>query len=181
MKIKPVNSKTCQKIKEQFKQKFSESKKAVGDKIKETGEYVSPRVKVAAQKAAEWADDKINDPKIKDTVRKAAGWADEKINDAKNTYETLKQKYNQYTMAPPKIDVLRKKVTNLQKEFLVKSVVLNNIKRICPNNTELIYRKEKELQELEKKAQAAIDEYNKFAAQQAAAQKAFDELNGIKR
>ena len=84
-------------------------------------------------------------------------------------------------MVRPKLEILGKKVTNLQKEVLVRSAVLNNIKRLCPNNTALIYQKEKELHALEQKAQIAIEKYNKFAAWQAAAQKAFDELNGIKR
>ena len=181
MKIKPVSSKTCQKIKEQLKQKFSESKKAVGEKVKEAGEFVSPRIKEAAQKAAEWVDDKINDPKIKETARKAADWTDARIDDAKDTYETLKQKYAQYTMERPKLEVLSKEVTKLQKDVLFKSVFLNELKRRVPQQNALIYQKEKELQKLEKRAQDAIEKYNKFAAQQAAAQKAFDELNGIKR
>ena len=181
MKIKPVNSKTYQQIKAQFKQKFAQSKKDAQEKIIAAKEYVSPRIKNAAQKASEWVDEKINDPKIKETARKAADWTDSKINDAKDTYENLKQKYTQYTMVRPKLEILGKKVTNLQKEVLVRSAVLNNIKRLCPNNTALIYQKEKELHALEQKAQIAIEKYNKFAAWQAAAQKAFDELNGFNK
>ena len=104
-------------------------------------------------------------------------WADERIDDAKDTYETLKQKYNQYTMPTPKLEVLGKKMTELQKEYLFKSAILNELKRRVPEQNVLIYKKERELQKLEKKAQDAIEKYNKFAAWQAAAQKAFDELN----
>ena len=181
MKIPAGSKKTYQQIKEQLKQKLAEAKQEAAEKIQEAGEYISPKVKETAKKAAEWVDDKINDPKIKETAKKAADWADERIDDAKEVYETLKQKYNQYTMPTPKLEVLGKKMTELQKEYLFKSVFLNELKHSSPEQTVLIYQKEKELHALEQKAQTAIEKYNKFAAWQAAAQKAFDELNGIKR
>ena len=177
MKINQVSKKAYQQIKEQLKQKLSQSKKETAERIKEAKEYVAPKVKETAQKAADWVDDKINDPKIKESAKKAADWADSKIDDAKDAYETLKQKYSEYTMERPKLEVLGKKVTKLQRDVLFKSVFLNELKHRAPEQNFLIYHKEKELQKLEKKTQDAIEKYNKFAAWQAAAQKAFDELN----
>lgn len=177
MKINPSGKKAYQQIKEQLKQKLAQSKKEAEEKIKEAREYVAPKVKETAKKAAEWVDDKINDPKIKETAKKAADWADERIDDAKEAYETLKQKYNQYTMPTPKLEVLGKKMTELQKEYLFKSVFLNELKHSSPEQTVLIYQREKELQKIKKKAEEATEKYNRFAAQQAAAQRAFDELN----
>ena len=179
MKIPSGSKKTYQQIKEQLKQKMAESTKKAGEKIQEAKDYISPKVKEAAQKAAEWADDKINDPKIKETARKAADWTDARIDDAKDAYEMLKQKYAQFTMEPPKLETLGKKMTELQKEYLFKSVFLNELKHSSPEQTVLIYQREKELQKIKKKAEEATEKYNRFAAQQAAAQRAFDELNGF--
>ncbi len=179
MKINQVSKKAYQQIKEQLKQKLAQSKKEATEKIKDAKEYVAPKVKETAQKAADWVDDKINDPKIKETAKKAADWADSKIDDAKDAYETLKQKYSEYTMERPKLEVLGKKVTKLQRDVLFKSAILNELKRRAPEQNVLIYNKERELQKLKKKTQDAIEKYNKFAAWQAAAQKAFDELNGF--
>lgn len=177
MKINQVSKKAYQQIKEQLKQKLAQSKKEATEKIKDAKEYVAPKVKETAQKAADWVDDKINDPKIKETAKKAADWADSKIDDAKDAYETLKQKYSEYTMERPKLEVLGKKVTKLQRDVLFKSAILNELKRRAPEQNVLIYNKEKELQKIKKKAEEATEKYNKFAAWQAAAQKAFDELN----
>ncbi len=179
MKIPSGSKKTYQQIKEQLKQKMAESTKKAGEKIQEAKDYISPKVKEAAQKAAEWADDKINDPKIKETARKAADWTDARIDDAKDAYEMLKQKYAQFTMEPPKLETLGKKMTELQKEYLFKSVFLNELKRKSPEPEQsmLIYQQEIKLQQLKKKAEEATEKYNRFAAQQAAAQRAFDELN----
>ena len=84
-------------------------------------------------------------------------------------------------MNPPKLEVLGKKMTSLQKQYLFKSAFLNELKRKAPEQAKLISQKEKELQILQQKAQEATEKYNKFAAQQAAAQRAFDLLNGIKK
>ncbi len=179
MKIPSGGKKAYLQIKEQLKQKISQSKQEAKERIKEAKDYVAPKAKETAQKAASWVDDKINDPKLKEKAQKAADWTSEKIDDAKDAYETLKQKYAQYTMEPPKLEVLGKKVTELQKQVLFKSAFLSELKNRAPEQTILIYQRERELQKLEKEAQTAIDKYNEFAAKQAAAQKAFDMLNNF--
>ena len=170
MKIPSGSPKSYQQIKEQFNQKFTQLKQGAQEKIKEAKEYTEPKVKEAAQKAADWTD--------------------EKIKDTKDAYKTVKQKVQpkvdefianaQYALNPPKLEVLGKKVTSLQKEYLFKSAFLNELKRKAPDQTRLISQREKELQILQQKAQEAAEKYNKFAAQQAAAQRAFDILNGTK-
>lgn len=177
MKIPPNSNKTQQQIKEAFKQKVNQFKKEAEERLKEAKDYVAPKAKETAQKAANWVDEKINDPKIKEKAKKAADWTGDRIDDAKETYERLKQKYEEVTIPTPKLEKLQKKVTELQREVLFKSAFLNELKRRTPEQNFLIYHREKELQKLEEQTRQAIDKYNRFAAQQAAAQRAFDELN----
>ena len=179
MKIPSGSRKAYEQIKEQLKQKVTQSKQETKERIKEAKDYVAPKAKKTAQKAANWVDEKINNPKIKETAQKAADWTETKIDDAKDAYETLKQKYAQYTMEPPRLDVLGKRVTELQKKVLFKSAFLSGLKSRAPEQTMLIYQRERELQKLEKEAQIAIDKYNKFAARQAAVQQAFERLNNF--
>ncbi len=177
MKIPSGGKKAYQQLKEQLKQKITQSKQEAQERMKQAADYVTPKAKETAKKAANWVDEKINDPQLKDKAKKAVDWTSEKIDDAKDAYETLKQKYAQYTMEPPKLDVLRQRVTELQKQVLFKSAFLSELKRRAPEQTMLIYQREKELQKLEQQAQIAIEKYNDFAAKQAVAQRAFDELN----
>ena len=155
----------------------AEFKKQVKQKIKSANDYISDKVKEGATKAANWVDDKINDPSIKEKAQKASDWTSDRIDEAKDTYEKIKQKYAEFTMDPPKLEVLGKKVTELQKQVLIKSALLNGLKRRAPQENILIFQREKELMQLEQKTQKAIEEYNRFAAKQAAIQRAFDELN----
>ena len=155
----------------------TELKNQVKQKIKSANDYISDKVKESATKAANWVDDKINDPSIKEKAQKASDWTSDRIDDAKDTYEKIKQKYAEFTMDPPKLEVLGKKVTELQKQVLFKSTFLGELKHRAPQETMLIFQKEKELMQLEQKTQKAIEEYNRFAAKQAAIQRAFDELN----
>lgn len=132
--------------------------------IKQQVEQKLSQSKSAAEEKLKAAGEYI-EPKVK----KAAAKASEFISDV------------QFAMKPPKLEVLGKEVTKLQKEVLFKSAFLNELQRRAPEQTILIYQRQKDLQKLEEKARIAIEKYNKFAAQQAAAQRAFDELNGIKR
>ena len=171
MKINPAGKKAYQQIKQELNQKLTQIKQDTQEKIKEAKEYAAPKLKEAGQKAADWTD--------------------EKIKDTKDAYKTVKQKVQpkvdefisnaQYAMNPPKLEVLGKKMTSLQKQYLFKSAFLNELKRKAPEQAKLISQKEKELQILQQKAQEATEKYNKFAAQQAAAQRAFELLNGIKK
>ncbi len=179
--VKIPKSSSYKEIKQFFSKKIADAKAASEEKIKDANEYLSQKAKQGAKKAANWADEKINDPKIKEKAQKAADWTSEKLDDAKDTYEKLKQKYAELTMAPPKLQVLGEKVTELQKQFLFKSAILGELKRRAPEQTMMIYKREKELMQLEQKTKKAIDEYNKFAAQQAAAQEAFNRLNGFNK
>ncbi len=179
MKIPPSSKKAYQQIKEQLKQKLNQSKQEAQERIKQAADYVTPKAKETVQKAANWVEETINDPKIKEKAQKAADWTETKIDDAKDAYETLKQKYAQYTMEPPRLDVLGKRVTELQKKVLFKSAFLSGLKNRAPEQTMLIYQRERELQKLKKEAQIAIDKYNKFAARQAAVQQAFERLNNF--
>ena len=179
MKIPPSSKKAYQQIKEQLKQKLNQSKQEAQERIKQAADYVTPKAKETVQKAANWVEETINDPKIKEKAQKAADWTGDRIDDAKETYEKLKQKYAEYTMEPPKLDVLRQRVTELQKKVLFKSAFLSGLKSRAPEQTMLIYQRERELQKLKKEAQIAIDKYNKFAARQAAVQQAFERLNNF--
>lgn len=192
MKIKPIGSKTYQQIKEQLKQKISTTKQDAQERIKEGAKKAAnwvdekindPKVKETTKKASDWVDSRINDakenfgPKVKETAQKTADWTAERVDDAKEAYERLKQKYEEITFPTPKLEKLQKKVTELQREVLFKSAFLNELKRRAPEQNFLIYQREKELQKLEEQTKQAIDKYNRFAAWQAAAQRAFDELN----
>ncbi|MBS4759604.1 MAG: hypothetical protein KHX03_02775 [Clostridium sp.] len=117
------------------------------------------------------AEERIKEAKeyLEPRLKKTAAKASEFISDV------------QFSIKPPKLEVLGKEVTKLQREVLFKSTFLNELQRRVPEQTILIYQRQKELQKLEEKARIAIEKYNKFAAQQAAAQKAFDDLNGFKR
>ena len=142
-------------------------------------QQIKTKLKESATKAANWVDDKINDPSIKEKAQKARDWTSDRIDDAKYTNEKIKQKHTEFTMDPPKLEVLGKKVTELQKQVLFKSAFLGELKNRAPQETILIYQREKELMQLEQKAQKAIEEYNKFAAKQAAAQATVDRLTGF--
>lgn len=117
--------------------------------------------------------------------------AEARIKEAKEAYNTVKQKAQpkvdelisdfQYTVNPPKIEVLRKEVTSLEKKYLFKSSFLSEFEKRAPQQTYMIAQRRKELQELEQKTIAAREKYNKFAAQQAAMQQAFDRLNNVKQ
>ena len=166
MKIKPDNN-SYKILNEQIKQKLSKSATEAKAKIKEAGDYLEPKVKDAASKAADWTDEKIKDAKeiYRNTKEKVEPKVSEFIDNV------------QYAMNPPKLDVLKKDITNLQKKYLFKSAYVNELQRKYPEQSMLIYANKKELQQLEKKTQEAVDKYNEFSALQAAAQKTFDTLN----
>ena len=65
MKIPSGGKKAYLQIKEQLKQKISQSKQEAQERIKQAADYLTPKAKETAQKAASWVDDKINDPKIR--------------------------------------------------------------------------------------------------------------------
>ena len=186
MKINPTG-KTYQQIKEQFKQKFAQSKKEVQERLKEAkndafeaagrfDEKINDaRLKEKAQKATDWVEDRFND--AKKNTQKAADWTGERVEDIKDAYARFKQQYAGYTMPSPKLETLGREIKELQKSYLFKSAILGGLKQTAPEQTMLIYRREKELQQLEQQVQAAIEKYNRFASRQAAAQKAFDLLN----
>lgn len=102
-------------------------------------------------------------------------------------YKTVKQKaepiinetisYAQNTMNPPKINVLRDNMLEAQKKYFKQTLKVAATKRNFPNSPLQLYQQRKELMKLENKAQIAVEKYNKFAARQQAAQKAFEELN----
>ena len=168
-------------LKQQIQEKMGKSKKIAEEKIKDANDYISEKAKNGAKKAANWVDEKVSDSKIKETAQKAADWTGERIDDVKDAYERVKQGYEQFTMERPKLEILGEKVTELQKQVLFKSAFLSELKRRAPQENILIFQKEKELMSLEQKAQQAINEYKKFAEKQAAAQRAFDRLNGFNK
>lgn len=106
-------------------------------------------------------------------------------------YKTVKQKtepiinetiaYAQNTMNPPKINVLREEMLAAQKKYLRQTLKVSSTKRNFPNLPMQVYQQEKELMKLENKSQIAVEKYNKFAAREKAAQKAFEELNLISK
>ena len=178
MKIKP-DKLNYVKLKDKLKQNISKSKEKTVEFLKETNDYIQPKIK----KAGVWAGEKIKEakdsaaPKIKEAVQKAK--------DTKRIYKNkIKPKveeyiaYAQYAINPPKIEVLSKKMTNAQKDYLFFNVTFKNLTNHIIPKEHQIEQMHMQLKELEKKAQKATEEYNNFAAQQSAAQKVFDELNG---
>lgn len=157
MKInKPNNAYNA--IKEQLKEKITQSKIQAGETFKES-----------AQKASRWAGEKIQEVQSSydEVKKKVEPKVDEFITNA------------QFFMTPPKEVSLRKNVTELQKKVLQKSVMLTELKKRDPNQMYLIYKHTIELQKLERETQSAIEKYNDFVARQAACQQAFNKLNNL--
>lgn len=98
---------------------------------------------------------------------------------AKQSYQTVINTVDKI-INPPKAEVLKNKITEAQKQFLIKDLQLSSLKNSSPKDYYAIYYKQSELTKAGKAVEKATLEYNKFAAQQSAAQKAFDELNNIK-
>ena len=166
MKIN-TNNNTYKAIKEQFVQKKSKLKQEAQERIREAKEYIEPKIKEAASKAADWSD--------------------ERISDAKEIYSITKQKiqpkvdeftaYAQFALNPPKSQVLREKMTTAQMKYLQKGAFLSILKTKYPENPTMILQKEKEFKQLKQQALIAAEKYNKFIEQEVAAQKAFEHLN----
>lgn len=85
--------------------------------------------------------------------------------------------YAQYALNPPKREVLSKKAADMQKKYLQKHLLLSIFKKRSPEQQFAIAQRERELAKLEQSAQKAVEKYNKFLANEQAAQKAFDNLN----
>ena len=123
-------------------------------------------------------------------IKKSVGvFTDKSKKVIKETLDDVKEKtepkiretlsYFEYTMNPPKAEVLSKECMKLQKKYLFETAYLNQLKNQTPQNPLLIFKLEKELMLLEQKVLQTRDKYNRFVAQQNAAQAAFDRLNNF--
>ena len=108
------------------------------------------------------------------------------INDLRQKSIKMQEKYNrkhleyaELTNEPAKIDILREAKIEAQKQYLTNSMELEIMKKHFSDRYVEIFREEKNVAKLAQKAKIATEKYNQFAAQQAAAQKAFEELNKI--
>lgn len=190
MKIKP-ESNLYRELTEQLKKGYSVSKEEIRKGIKKAKEYAAPKIKETTQTAADWVEEKIQEakeyaaPKIKETAQKAADLTEEAIESAKCTYARVRPKvdefiaYAQFALNPPKIETLSKKMTEAQKEYLAKTVYYDEYSRQFPEEYFKLHKMKIELHKLQQKAQKATDEYNSFAARQAAAQRAFEQINNF--
>ncbi len=105
-----------------------------------------------AQKAADWVDDKINDPKIKEGAKRLQIGLIQKLMMLKMRMKHSNKNILNILWSVRSSKFLeKKKVTKLQRDVLFKSAILNELKRIAPEQNVLIYNKERELQKLEKK------------------------------
>lgn len=167
--VKVPNYKSYAALKEQLSQKLAQRKKEAEARLKDAKEYL--------------------EPKVKEGMKTSADLTERAINEAKDAYNKVKQKAQpkvdefisdiQYAVNPPKIEVLSKKVTSLEKKYLHKSLYLNELERRFPGETLLISKTRSELQQFEQETIKAREEYNKFAASQAAMQQAFERINKV--
>lgn len=112
-------------------------------------------------------------------------------NQGQKVASNIKQKAEEFiqkadmAINPPKLEVLKNKMTEEQRSYLLKSAKAGYAKRNSrPDyDIDMIFTTalEKELQTATKKAQKATDAYNKFKAKQDAAQAAFERLNGLNK
>ena len=94
-------------------------------------------------------------------------------------YDRKHLEYAELTNEPEKIDILREAKIEAQKQYLTNSMELEIMKKHFSDRYVEIFREEKNVAKLAQKAKIATEKYNQFATQQAAAQKAFEELNKI--
>lgn len=103
--------------------------------------------------------------------------------------ENMKQKAEEFiqkadmAINPPKIDVLREKMVDLEKNYLLQEVKTKYAKQHCRTEAgiSVALSQEKELMHAQERAQKAVDAYNKFKSKQDAAQAAFERLNGLNK
>lgn len=112
-------------------------------------------------------------------------------NQGQKVASNIKQKAEEFiqkadmAINPPKLEVLKNKMTEEQRNYVLKSAKAGYAKRNSrPDyDIDMIFTTalEKELQAATEKAQKATDAYNKFKAKQDAAQAAFERLNGLNK
>ena len=83
-------------------------------------------------------------------------------------------------MNPTKQEILSRKISKLEKKIAFKSAFLTLIESKHPQETVIIEKRRKELQDLKKKLDIALKEYKEFTAKQDTAQETFKQLNNIK-